>query len=54
MLLAGDTSGANTTAHRAVITFTADHPSWGDAWVVRTTARCGNVAGADAAARQQA
>src|SRR6266516_8035142 len=39
-------------AHWAVITITADHPSWGDAWVVRTTARCGNVAGADAAVRQ--
>src|SRR6266516_6464812 len=39
-------------AHWAVITITADHPSWGDAWVVRGTARCGNVAGADAAVRQ--
>src|SRR6266516_7224211 len=34
-------------AHRAVITITANHPFWGDARVVRTTARCGNVAGAD-------
>jgi hypothetical protein len=33
-----------------IITTTADHPSWGDAWVVRRTARCGNVVGADAAA----
>jgi hypothetical protein len=40
-------------AYRAVITLTADHPSWGDAWVVRRTARCGNVADADAAVRQQ-
>jgi hypothetical protein len=30
-------------------TTTADHPAWGDARVVRTTARCGNVAGAGAA-----
>jgi hypothetical protein len=28
---------------------TADHPPRGDAWVVRRTARCGNVGGADAA-----
>jgi hypothetical protein len=36
-------SYANAAAHRAVITITADHPSRGDAWVVRRTARCGNV-----------
>ena len=33
-------------AHGAVRTrraITADHPSRGDAWVVRRTARCGNV-----------
>src|SRR5512135_1118832 len=30
----------------------ADHPSRGDAWVVRTTAHYGNVVGADAAVRQ--
>jgi hypothetical protein len=34
---------ANATAHRAVITITADHPSRGDARVVRRTARHGNV-----------
>ena len=34
---------ANGAAYRTVITTTADHPSWGDAWVVRRTARCGNV-----------
>jgi hypothetical protein len=32
--------------------FTADHPARGDAWVVRRTARCGNVAGAVAAIGQ--
>jgi hypothetical protein len=32
--------------------FTADHPARGDAWVVRRTARCGNVAGAFAAIGQ--
>jgi hypothetical protein len=36
-------SHANAAAHRAGITITADHPSWGDAWVVRRTARCGSV-----------
>ena len=36
---------ANAAAHRAVITITADHPRGGDAWVVRRTARCGNVVG---------
>jgi hypothetical protein len=36
-----------------VITITADHPVWGDARVVRRTARYGNVAGADAVVRQQ-
>jgi hypothetical protein len=34
---------ANGAAHRAVITFTADHPVRCDARVVRRTARCGNV-----------
>jgi hypothetical protein len=36
-------SRAKVAAYRAVITITADHPSWGDARVVRRTARCGNV-----------
>jgi hypothetical protein len=36
-------SHANAAAHRAGITITADHPSWGDARVVRRTARCGSV-----------
>lgn len=39
--------------HRTVITISADHPARGDAWVVRGTARCGSVAGTDAAIRQQ-
>jgi hypothetical protein len=39
--LAGEDPDA--VAHRAVITITADHPSRGDARVVRTTAWCGNV-----------
>jgi len=30
-------------AGRALVTISADHPSWGDGWVVCTTARCGNV-----------
>jgi hypothetical protein len=46
-------SHADAAAHRAVITAAADHPARGDARVVRTTARCSNVAGADAAVRQQ-
>jgi len=33
----------NAAADRAVITITADHPSRGDAWVVRRTVRRGNV-----------
>ena len=33
----------NSAANRAVITTAADHPSWGDAWVVRRTARCGSL-----------
>ena len=36
-------SHADAAAHRAVITITADHPSRGDARVVRTTAWCGTV-----------
>ena len=44
---------AVTAAHRAVITITADHPPRGDAWVVHTVARCGNVVSASAAVRQQ-
>jgi hypothetical protein len=36
-------SHAKAATRRAVITITADHPSWGDAWVVRRTALCGNV-----------
>src|SRR6266516_3389355 len=39
-------SYANAAAPRAVITITAYHPFWGDARVVRRTARCGNVVGA--------
>jgi hypothetical protein len=46
-------SHANAAAHRAAIAMTADHPARGDAWVVRRTARCGNVVGAAAAVRQQ-
>ena len=46
-------SHTNAAAHRAVIAITANHPARGDAWVVRTTARCtSNVAGAGAAIRQ--
>ena len=45
-LQAGEGSHANAVAHRAVITITADHPSRGDTWVMRTTAPCGNVIGA--------
>jgi len=47
---AGEGSHANAATHRAVITITADHPSRGDTWVMRTTAPCGNVIGADAGA----
>jgi hypothetical protein len=35
------------------MTISADHPAWGDDWVVRRPARYGNVAGAGAAVRQQ-
>ena len=34
-------------AGRALVTISADHPSWGDGWVVCRTARCGNVDDAD-------
>jgi hypothetical protein len=49
-------SHVSAAAHRAFIiiittTTTADHPAQGDAWVVRTTARSGNVV-AGAAVRQ--
>ena len=46
-------SHAKVALAGAVITITADHPSWSDAWVVRRPAHCGNVDGADAAVRQQ-
>jgi hypothetical protein len=39
---------ANAAAHRAVITIAANPPSRGGTWVMRTTAPCGNVIGADA------
>src|SRR5215475_13352301 len=36
-------SHLSAAAHRARIITTADHPAQGDTWVVRTTARSGNV-----------
>ena len=33
----------NATAGRALVTISADHPCWGDGWVVCRTAWCGSV-----------